>query len=96
MEHRVNLLVALGRSAGTLPTPWNAGIVGMGWVTEDFAESEVKQGQRVVVLNLQKVPFQGFWEITRPVGAASRLSASVLGESVKAIFCNIEVKIFPL
>jgi hypothetical protein len=68
MEHRVNLLVALGRSAGTLPTPWNAGIVGMGWVTEDFAESEVKQGQRVVVLNLQKVPFQGFWEITAPLG----------------------------
>jgi len=54
--------------SGTLPTPWNAGFVGIGWITEDFTKNEVQQRQRTGVLDIQKVPLQGFWEMTRPLG----------------------------
>ena len=51
----------------TLPTPWNTGFIGIGWVTEHFTKSGVQQGQRIVVLQIQKVPLQGFFQCSRRV-----------------------------
>jgi hypothetical protein len=52
---------------GTLPTPWNAGFIGIGWITEDFTKSEVQQRQRTIVIDIQKVPLQGFLQCSRRV-----------------------------
>jgi hypothetical protein len=56
----VCLIVALGRPPGTLPTSWNAGFVGIGWITEDFTKNGAQQRERTVVLGIRKVPLQGF------------------------------------
>jgi len=41
--------------AGTFPTPWSAGFIGNGWITEDFTKSGFQQRQWTIVLYLQKV-----------------------------------------
>ncbi len=51
----------------TLPTPWNAGFFEIEWATIDFTKSEVKQRQRRVVLNHQKVPLQGLFQCSQRV-----------------------------
>jgi hypothetical protein len=68
------LIVALGRPAGntSLPTgrqatPWNAGFVGIGWIIEDFTKSEVQQRHWTVVLDVEDVPPQGFFQCPRRV-----------------------------
>jgi hypothetical protein len=52
---------------GTLPTPWNAGFVGIGWISEDFPKIEVQQRKRMVVLDIQEVPLQGLFLCPRQV-----------------------------
>ena len=58
-----NPRVALSRLGGTLPKPCHAGFIGIEWVMESFTESEVRQGWRSVVLDLQKVPHQAFLSV---------------------------------
>jgi hypothetical protein len=62
---------------GTLPTPWNTGLIEKGRVMGDFTKREVYQRQRTVVLHLQRF--------------RSKPYSSVPGRSVMAIFCNMEV-----
>ena len=53
---------------GTLPLlagPWNAGFVEIVWVTEDSTKSEVRQRQWTVVVDIKKVPLQGFLQCSR-------------------------------
>jgi hypothetical protein len=47
---------------GTLPAPWNAGFPEVGWDINDFTKREVQQGHGRVVLDLQKVPLQDFFQ----------------------------------
>ena len=68
----IDLPVALTDPPGTLPTPWNAGLIKIGGVTEDFTKSEVRQRQWTVVLDLQRF--------------RSKAYSSVPGRSVMAIF----------
>jgi hypothetical protein len=63
LRTHINLTVALSRPAGntSLPTgrqaePCKAGSIGIGWVIEDFAKSELHQGWWAVVFDIRKVP----------------------------------------
>jgi hypothetical protein len=66
----IYFIVAFGRPAGdtsnALECPAGGGI-GMGWIIEDFTQSEVQQRQRTVVLDIRKVPLQGFLQCPRRV-----------------------------
>jgi hypothetical protein len=62
---------------GTLPTPWKAGFIGIGWTTEDFTQRVVQQREWTVVPGFKRFRSKAF--------------SSVPGRSVMGSFCNIEV-----
>jgi len=68
----VNFIVALNRAAGTPPTPWNVGFVEIRWITEDFTESEVQQGNGRSCFTFKRFRSKAF--------------SSILDGSVMAIF----------
>jgi hypothetical protein len=50
---------------GTLPTAWNAGIVEIAKVTEDFSKNKFQQREQTIMLNIEKVPLQGLFQCPR-------------------------------
>jgi hypothetical protein len=63
---------ALADPPGTLPTPWNAGLIEIGGVTGDFTKHGIRQREQAVVLDLQRF--------------RSKTYSSVPGRSVMEMF----------
>ena len=67
------------QTPGTLPTPWNAGLIEMAWVTVSFAKDEAQQRRRTAVLNVQRSRSKAFFSV--PAESHGDFSAALKKDS---------------